>query len=120
MGLFSRKKVADSTTAVAVKGTTARATDRDLSGVLVRPHITEKAMRENARNVYTFIVHPRATKRDVMDALTAHYKVTPVAVRVVNRAPALRHVGSRNRLEKMPGQKKAYVTLKQGESISLV
>ncbi len=99
---------------------TARATDRDLASVIVRPRITEKAVGMSDRNVYTFVVRRDATKFDVRDAVKAQFGVTPEKVRIVNRAPAMRHSGSRNRAAHVPGMKKAYVYLKKGDNITLV
>lgn len=127
MALFSRnketketKKDAGSTEATAKK--TARAslpTDRDLSAVIVKPHITEKAVKQGEQNVYTFIVHKDATKYDVRDAVTELFKVTPVKVNIVNKAPRTYMSRSRGRRVSQKGQKKAYVYLKQGDSIEL-
>ncbi len=119
MGLFTRKKN-DATTGGSTRATTARVTDRDLSGVLMRPLITEKAVGQSTQGVYVFVVRPSATKFDVRDAIVKHYGVTPAKVRVVNRAPAERLAGARGRMKKVPGQKKAYVQLKKGDSINLV
>lgn len=120
MALFTRKKkeeVVEVTAAVAAKG---RTTDRDLASVLVRSRMTEKAMTQRDSNVYAFVVRRDANKFDVRDAVVAFYKVTPLKIRIVNRAPALRPSGSRNRMVKVPGQKKAYVYLKKGDTINLV
>jgi ribosomal protein L23 len=125
MGLFSRTKtdtkVAVDTKKEAVKkASTVRTSDRNLSGVLIKPQVTEKAVRQSEQSTYSFIVHQNATKYDVRDAVAAFYNVTPIAVRIINRPATRRHVGSRNRKEKVSGQKKAYVQLKKGESITLV
>jgi ribosomal protein L23 len=99
---------------------TARATDRDLASVLIKPRITEKAVGMSGNNVYTFIVRRDATKYDVADAIKAFYNVTPVKVNIVNKQPRSYKSRSRNRVVSEKGMKKAYVYLKQGDSISLV
>ena len=98
----------------------AKASDRDLSGVLIKPHITEKAVGQTERNVYTFVVRQNATKYDVRDAVKAAFGVTPVKVNIVKKSP--RTVESRMRRHNVheKGMKKAYVYLKDGESITLV
>lgn len=124
MGLFTRTKKADATGVAKVAGgkpvVVPRATDRNLKAVIIRPRVTEKAVGKTEKNVYTFVVLREATKFDVRDAVKELYKVTPEKIRIVNRAPAVRPSGSRNRMVKVPGMKKAYVYLKKGDTINLV
>ncbi len=124
MALFSRKQKADATpteTSVpVVKASKALPTDRDLTRVIVGPRITEKSVQQGDRNVYTFTVARSATKFLVRDAIKALYNVTPVKINIVNKLPAQRLSGSKNRMVKVPGYKKAYVYLKKGDTINLV
>lgn len=122
MGIFgnkkSTKKSADTAEGkVKEEGMTA---GKNLSGVILKPRITEKAMLGNDRNVYAFEIARTATKYDVRDAVKAIFKVTPVKVHVVVKQP--RQYMSRARGRKMlsPGMKKAYVYLKKGDKIDLV
>ncbi len=98
----------------------ALATDRDLTAVIKGPRITEKSVAQGDKNVYTFTIDRSATKFLVRDAIKALYGVTPVKVNIVNKAPALRLSGSKNRMVKESGMKKAYVYLKKGDTINLV
>lgn len=123
MALFSRKK--EETTdapAAKAKAPVAKAlpTDRDLSSVLVKPRVTEKTVAAGDRNVYTFIVRRDATKYDVKDAIKAAYGVTPVKVNIVNKDPRQYLSRSKGRKVSEAGMKKAYVYLKDGDTISLV
>jgi large subunit ribosomal protein L23 len=126
MALFGKKKSEEKTKVEAkaeVKETTvskALPTDRNLDGVILNPRITEKAIGQNDRSVYTFEVRRDATKYQVRDAIKSLYNVTPVKVNIVNKKSAKRFVGSRGSKKHVPGMKKAYVYLKQGESIQLV
>ena len=123
MALFSRKEKAVTTTVVGTAVAPikkALSTDRNLSQVIVGPRITEKSVRQGDRNVYTFNVARTATKFSVRDAIKALYSVTPVKVNIVNKAPATRLSGSKNRMVKVAGYKKAYVYLKKGDTINLV
>lgn len=123
MALFSRKEKAVTTPAVGTAIAPikkALSTDRNLSQVIVGPRITEKSVRQGDRNVYTFNVARTATKFSVRDAIKALYSVTPVKVNIVNKAPATRLSGSKNRMVKVAGYKKAYVYLKKGDTINLV
>ncbi len=98
----------------------AKPTDRDLSRVLVRPHITEKAVGKSEQNVYTFEVRQDATKFDVRDAVTMAFGVTPVKVNIVKKSPRTVQSRMRGKTVKQKGLKKAYVYLKAGDSITLV
>jgi large subunit ribosomal protein L23 len=123
MALFSRKKKADAEVQTPVVGKVAPkalSTDRDLTSVIAGPRITEKAVGLGDHNVYTFNIRRDATKFLVRDAVKALYGVTPVKVNIVNKKPATRLSGSRNRMVKVAGEKKAYVYLKKGDTINLV
>lgn len=71
------------------------------------------------RGVYTFLIRRDATKRDVKDAVEALFKVTPRKISVVNRPPRSRRSRVRGTIA-VPGMKKAYVYLKEGDRIDLV
>lgn len=123
MALFGKKKETKEEGAVEKKVSTtpkALGIDRDLDAVIVAPRITEKSVRKGEQNVYTFEVKRDATKYEVRDAVKALYKVTPVKVNIVNKKPAERMQGSRNRTKHVVGMKKAYVYLKKGDTINLV
>lgn len=122
MSLFGKKKETkkESVKKEVVDVSLARKTDRDLSAVIVKPRITEKAVSNSEHNVYTFVVKRSANKYEVRDAVKALYNVTPVKVNIVNKKPAKRFVGSRGRSKQVSGMKKAYVYLKKGDTINLV
>lgn len=92
---------------------------RDLAGVLRQPRITEKATRLAESNVYTFDISPRATARDVKDAVMAFYGVAPMSVNIA-KTPRLVERAGNGRSRTTPGVKKAYVTLKKGDRIELI
>ncbi len=123
MALFSRsKKTEESAAEQAPKArvNNALATDSNLSSVIVKPRITEKAVRLGEQNVYTFVVRRDATKRDVAAAIKALYNVTPVNVNIVNKTPRQVMSRAKGRRLTVAGMKKAYVYLKKGDTISLV
>ena len=121
MALFSRKDSPKKDAAVSKKSAEPKAgAGRNLSSVLRKPRITEKAMRQGDRNVYTFVVRRDATKHDVRDAVKELFNVTPVKVNIVNKAPR-QHMSRRlGRTVTEEGMKKAYVYLKDGDSINLI
>ena len=90
---------------------------RNLSSGLARPRITEKAMGQRDRGVYTFIVRRDATKYDVRDAIREVFTVTPRKITIVN--VATRMTRSRGRKVAQPGMRKANVFLKKGARIDL-
>lgn len=127
MALFSRKK--DSKETATAKGiskkktpeaSTATVLDRDIASVIVKPRITEKAVTMNEKNVYTFVVRRDATKYDVRDAVKALFDVTPVKINIVNKMPRSYMARAKGRVVRDKGMKKAYVYLKEGDSITLV
>lgn len=90
---------------------------RDPWEVIKKPLVTEKSMARQQKNVYTFIVDPRATKPEVRHAVEQAFKDKKVRVgevRIVNVK------GKRKRMKNMilegkrKDWKKAYVTLREG------
>ena len=124
MGFFGKKdteKTASTEVAVVKKASKpARINTENVTSVIVKPRITEKAAVLTDKNVYTFEIRKGATKFDVRDAIKALYKVTPTRIHIVNRQP--RHSMSRSRGRDMMvhGLRKAYVYLKKGDRIELV
>lgn len=129
MAIFNTKKntkKADAPKAemksVEAKAPAAKKADRpsalaEYANVLVRPRITEKAANMTAGGVYTFDIRKDATKRDVIKAVSALYKVVPVKVNVVN-TPAKRVKMRRKRgFGKTAATRKALVFLKKGDTI---
>ena len=103
------------------KGTSVQAKDSatNLTGILIKPRITEKAtilVEEN--NVYTFDIHPRATKNEVSQAIESHYKVKPVKVNITEVKS--KRVFRRGKKGKKSGGKKAMVYLRKGDKIEVV
>jgi large subunit ribosomal protein L23 len=119
MALFGKKTETKVEKAVST-APKALATDHNLDFVIQNPRLTEKSVKQGENNVYTFVVAPRATKYQVRDAVKAIYNVTPVKVNIVNKKPAERLQGSRNRMVHKAGIRKAYVYLKKGDTINLV
>ena len=120
MALFSRKKKSTVEKAETKKVSQAHVTDRNLSSVLVHPHVTEKAVMQQGKHVYTFMVSMDATKFMVRDAVIALYKVTPVKVNIVKKLPRQKISRTRGRAVSVKGYKKAYVYLAAGDTINLV
>jgi large subunit ribosomal protein L23 len=86
------------------------------SPILRHFHVSEKGTRGLALNQYTFVVAPRATKTDVRDAVRRGYKVDVVSVQMVSLPGKQRRYGRHE--GRVPGRKKAIVTLKAGQTIA--
>lgn len=116
MALFSKKdasKKADKPASAAAPATLTT----DLSAVIIRPRITEKAASRNDAGVYVFDVREDANAYTVAAAVTALFKVTPRKVNIVPVPHKI--VAVRGRRGVKGGGKKAYVFLKKGETIEV-
>ena len=86
--------------------------------VVKRPLITEKAERNReAARQFAFEVHREATKIQVKQAVEKLFNVHVLAVRTAMARGKIKRVG--RSIGQRPNWKKAFVTLKAGETISL-
>ncbi len=103
------------------QGKPAKRIDNSRHDVLVKPHITEKATYMTDDGVYTFVVKKTATKNQIKQAVKDVYDVSVKKVRTVSLPK--KRVTARSRRAKdgtKGGLKKAYVHLKEGDSIELM
>lgn len=101
----------------ATKSLPVAQTERLIS-ILVVPHVSEKSARISEKNgQYVFRVRRDATKPEIRAAVELMFSVEVAAVQVVNVA------GKQKRFGAMMGRrsdwKKAYVSLKSGQTIDL-
>ena len=84
--------------------------------VLVAPVISEKStlVGEQA-NQYVFKVSRRANKEDVKNAIELFFNVSVTAVQILNRKGKEKRYG--RTLGRRVNEKKAYVSLKEGQTI---
>jgi len=115
-----KKQETEATDATASVAVSANIPSEDIAGVLRQPRITEKATYGTADNVYVFNVAPNATKKQIKEAVTAAYKVTPVKVHVVVMKKKVTRNPRTGKAGMKGGGKKAYVYLKRGETISIM
>lgn len=81
----------------------------DARNVILRPVITETSMEAMDDNKYTFLVHPRANKVLVRQAVEEIFDVKVAKVNIMNNKPKAKRFG---RYEGFTaGRKKAIVTL---------
>lgn len=86
--------------------------------VLKKPVITEKStVIKEAGNVVTFVVDKSASKTEIKASVEENFKVEVGSVRTVNVAGKCKR--TKGGMGKRSNWKKAYVQLKDGESIDI-
>lgn len=99
------------------KNAPARAVPKNLEHVVVRPLVSEKAAILAGSNQYAFIVHKKANKIEISQAVKALYGVVPTRVNISNVK------GKKIRFGRVQGKrsdwKKAIVTLPEGKTIDV-
>jgi large subunit ribosomal protein L23 len=94
---------------------------KDPRDVIVRPVVSEKSYGLLDAGVYTFVVHPDASKTEIRQAVEAIFNVEVRKVNTLNRKGKQK----RNRrlatpvVGRRPDVKRAIVTLKPGDRIEL-
>lgn len=108
------KKTEETTPVKAVKATKEEvSTEKSAYGY----RITEKATRLADKNVYVLNVPKSTNKTELKKDLEKKYKVTVLGINIVNTAKKEKFY--RNKWGMRGGGKKAYITLKAGDSIVL-
>lgn len=89
---------------------------RDPHDIIIRPIISEKTYGQaEALSVYTFVVHPSASKPEISDAVEAIFDGVKVSkVNTMNRKGKSIRNRKNNRLSKRSDTKRAIVTLSEG------
>jgi large subunit ribosomal protein L23 len=90
---------------------------------LIRPRVSEKAYGlSQTRNVYVFEVPTDANKQLIAEAVAVQYGVTVEGINIMNVKGKVKRTvrrGGRAAFGKRKDIKKAYVTLKEGDSITI-
>ena len=92
---------------------------KDPRDVIVRPVVSEKSYALLEDNVYTFEVHPSASKPEIKDAVESIFGVDVIKVNTMNRKGKRMRNRRNNTWGKRPDRKRALVTLADGDSIEL-
>jgi len=88
----------------------------DIYNIIKRPLITEKASdKKSTENQVVFEVNPKANRAEIKKAVEKIFKVSVKKVNTINYPGKEKRMG-RN-LGRRPAWKKAYVTLKENETI---
>ncbi len=92
---------------------------KDPRDIIMKPVVSEKSYSLIEDNVYTFLVHPDASKPEIHDAIESIFGKKVVKVNTANRKGKVQRTRRSNRKGKRAATKRAYVTLAAGERIEL-
>lgn len=85
--------------------------------IIIRPIVTEKSSNLMPLNKYTFVVHKKANKIQIKEAVEEIFKVKVLDVNTINYIGKLKRVGRSE--GRRPDWKKAVVTLAEGDRIEI-
>jgi len=92
---------------------------KDARQVIIEPVVSEKSYALLEEGVYTFKVHPTASKPEIRDAVEKIFGVSVLKVNTLNRDGKRRRNRRTGTWGKRPDSKRAFVTLAEGDSIEL-
>jgi large subunit ribosomal protein L23 len=92
---------------------------KDPRDVILEPVVSEKTYQLLEAGVYTFRVHPSASKPEIADAVRDIFNVKVVKVNTLNRKGKRVRDRKTGKYGTRPNTKRALVTLAAGESIPL-
>ena len=92
---------------------------KDHRDVIIRPVVSEKSYGLLEDNVYTFVVAPGASKPEIRDAVESIFDVSVLKVNTLNRKGKRKRNRRTGGFGSKSGQKRALVTLAEGDSIDL-
>jgi large subunit ribosomal protein L23 len=92
---------------------------RDARDVIVAPVVSEKSYGLMEEGVYTFKVHPSASKPEIRDAVQEIFGVRVAKVNTLNRQGKRKRNRRTFTWGRRPDTKRAIVTLVEGDEIDL-
>lgn len=92
---------------------------RDPHDIIIAPIVSEKSYALLDAGVYTFRVHPKASKPEIHDAIEKIFGVKVVKVNTLNRQGKSKRNRRTGTTGKRPDTKRAIVTLAEGDRIEL-
>ena len=90
---------------------------KSIRDVIVRPVVSEKSYAGIEQNTYTFLVDPHANKTEIKEAVQAIWNVRVTSVNTLRRRGKVKR--QRYTFGKRPDEKRAVVTLAEGDSIEI-
>jgi large subunit ribosomal protein L23 len=91
----------------------------DLRDILIAPVVSEKSYGLLEDNVYTFTVHPNASKPEIKQAVESIFEVSVLKVNTMNRKGKRKRNRRNGTFGKRSDTKRAMVTLAEGDEIDL-
>jgi large subunit ribosomal protein L23 len=92
---------------------------KDPRDIILAPVVSEKSYALIEQGVYTFKVHPSASKPEISDAVEAIWGVQVMKVNTLNRKGKVTRARRAGRAGSKPDTKRAIVTLAAGNEIPL-
>ena len=92
---------------------------KDHRDVILRPVVSEKSYGLLEEGVYTFVVAPKASKTEIRVAVETIFDVSVLKVNTLNRKGKRTRDRRTGRWVRNSDQKRARVTLVEGDSIDL-
>ncbi len=92
---------------------------KDPHDVIVAPVVSEKSYALMEEGVYTFTVHPSASKPEIREAVQRIFGVKVAKVNTLNRQGKRKRNRRTFTYGKRPDTKRAIVTLAEGDTIDL-
>jgi len=89
----------------------------DARDVIIAPVVSEKSYSNLDNGIYTFVVHPSASKPQIRDAVEKIFDVNVVRVNTMWRHGKQKR--TRNTVGQRASQKRAVVTLAEGDRIEI-
>ena len=84
---------------------------------ILSPIVTEKSTNLSEQNKIIFKVHTKANKKNLKKNIEKIFKVNVTKINIINKKSKIKL--TRGRKVKVPGFKKAVVTIKKGQNIDL-
>ncbi|TAL69465.1 MAG: 50S ribosomal protein L23 [Bacteroidetes bacterium] len=90
--------------------------------IIRRPIVTEKAMRNQEQGQYVFEVDPHSNKIQIKHAIEKMFEVNIISIRTARVKGKIKSRFTRKGIQqgKTAMKKKAFITLKQGQTIDIV
>ena len=92
---------------------------KDPRDIILAPVVSEKSYALIEQGVYTFKVHPSASKPEISDAIEAIWGVQVLKVNTLNRNGKRKRNRRTGTFGSRPDSKRAFVTLAAGDRIEL-
>ncbi|MCE9622215.1 MAG: 50S ribosomal protein L23 [Actinomycetia bacterium] len=92
---------------------------KDPRDIILAPIVSEKSYGLIEQGVYTFKVHPGASKPEIGDAIESIWGVTVLKVNTLNRKGKVTRARRTGKAGSKPDTKRAIVTLAAGDEIPL-